>query len=170
MKMPFLLIFLLVCPSVGHALDVPPLKNHVNDYAGMISSGRALDIESRLAEFQRTESTQIVVLTIPTLAGENLEEYSIRVAEAWRIGRKGLDNGVILLVAKQERKIRIEVGRGLEGKLTDLVSGRIIRGKIAPRFKEGDVDGGISDGVSAIIAVIRGEFGPAHGDLRPGRK
>ena len=107
---------------------------------------------------------QIVVLTIPTLAGENLEEFSIKVAEAWKIGQKGLDNGAILLIAKQERKIRIEVGRGLEGKLTDLVSGRIIRGVISPKFKQGDFEGGIAAGVSAVMAAVRGEFPVAPDD------
>ena len=128
------------------------------------------ELESRLGDFERSDSTQIVVLTIPTLAGENLEEYSIKVAEAWRIGQKGVDNGVILLIAKQERKIRIEVGRGLEGKLTDLVSGRIIRGDISPRFKAGDIDGGIAAGVAAVMAVVKGEYKAQPRDLIQSKK
>jgi uncharacterized protein len=154
----FAILFLLFLPLQAAALDVPPLRAHVNDYAGILSSGAVQELEQRLSAFEQSDSTQIVVLTIPTLAGENLEEYSIKVAEAWRIGQKGLDNGAILLIAKQERKVRIEVGRGLEGKLTDLVSGRIIRNEMSPRFKGGDFDGGIIAGVAAIMAVVKGEY------------
>lgn len=161
-------LFLFTAPVF--ALDVPPLRAHVNDYAGMLSPGTVQELERRLTDFERSDSTQIVVLTIPTLADENLEEFSIKVAEAWRIGQKGVDNGVILLIAKQERRIRIEVGRGLEGKLTDLVSGRIIRGEISPRFKAGDIDGGIIAGVTAIMAVAKGEYTPLPRDLKHGKK
>jgi uncharacterized protein len=128
------------------------------------------ELEQSLSAFEQSDSTQIVVVTIPTLAGEDLEGFSIRLAESWKIGRKGVDNGAILLVAKAERKVRIEVGRGLEGKLTDLVSGRIIRGDISPHFKAGDFDGGISAGVAAIIAVAKGEYKAAPRDLQQGKK
>jgi uncharacterized protein len=161
---------LVLFAAPAFALDVPPLRAHVNDYAGMLSSGAVQELEQRLSAFEQSDSTQIVVLSVPTLAGENLEEYSIKVAEAWRIGRKGLDNGAILLIAKQERKVRIEVGRGLEGKLTDLISGRIIRNEISPRFKGGDFDGGIIAGVAAIMAVVKGEYTEQPRALRnPGR-
>jgi uncharacterized protein len=156
-----------VPPALG--IEVPQLTGHVSDYAGMLSMQTAQELEERLSAFERSDSTQIVVLTIPTLGGENLEEFSIRLAESWRIGQKGLDNGAILLIAKEERKIRIEVGRGLEGKLTDLVAGRIIRGDIAPRFKVGDVDGGVNAGVSAIMAVVKGEYTAQPRDLRQGK-
>lgn len=152
------------------ALDVPQLTGHVNDYAGMLSPQVRQELEARLSAFERSDSTQIVVLTIPTLAGETLEDFSIKVAEAWRIGQKGVDNGAILLIAKQERKIRIEVGRGLEGKLTDLVSGRIIRGDMAPRFKTGDIGGGIAAGVTSIMAVVKGEYKAQPRDLSQKRK
>jgi uncharacterized protein len=136
----------------------------------MLSPENTQELESTLTDFERSDSTQIVVLTIPTLGGEALEDYSIKVAEAWRIGQKKIDNGVILLIAKQERKIRIEVGRGLEGKLTDLVSGRIIRNEIAPRFKAGDIDGGIKAGVAAIMAVVKGEYKGEPRDLGHARR
>jgi uncharacterized protein len=171
MKSIFAFLFaLFLFPASAFALDVPPLRGHVNDYANILSPGAAQELETRLADFERSDSTQIVVLTIPTLAGENLEEYAIKVAESWKVGMKGLDNGAILLIAKQERKIRIEVGRGLEGKLTDLVSGRIIRGDIAPRFKAGDIDGGVIAGVAAIMAVVKGEYQAQPRDLRQGKK
>src|SRR5208283_4654691 len=157
-----LLLFLgmaaLLVPSVGRALPVPPLAAHINDYAHMISEPAAGGLERELAELEKTDSTQIVVLTIPGLEGENIEEFSIKVAEAWRIGSKGVDNGVILLIVRDDRKVRIEVGRGLEGRLTDLVSGRIVRNSIIPRFKAGDFDGGVRAGVGGIVEAVRGEY------------
>lgn len=166
----FLLLLFLLIPCAGHSLEVPQLRARVNDYAHMLSSGTVQELEQQLADFEKKEGTQVVVLTIPSLEGENLKEYSIRVAEAWRIGQKGTDNGAILLVAKNERKIRIEVGRGLEGVLTDLVSGRIIRNDIAPRFKAGDMDGGVKAGASAIMAVVKGEYAAPEKNIRHGRK
>jgi uncharacterized protein len=162
-------LMLLSLPSFGAALDVPPLRARVNDTAGLLSAGTAQRLEQELSAFEKSDSTQIAVLTIPSLEGEDLEGYSIKVAEAWKIGQKGKDNGAILLIAKQERKIRIEVGRGLEGKLTDLLSGRIIRGEIAPRFKAGDYDGGISAGVTAIMAAVKGEYTASPRDTARGK-
>jgi uncharacterized protein len=169
MKSLIIALLFLCLLTPASALDVPPLRGHVNDTAGMLSTEAAQRLEVALTEFEQTDSTQIVVLTIPTLAGENLEEYSIKVAEAWRIGQKGLDNGAILLLAQQERKVRIEVGRGLEGKLTDLMSGRIIRDIITPRLRAGDIDGGIQAGVSAIMEVVRGEYQATARDLTQSR-
>jgi uncharacterized protein len=170
--MKFVLIFLLclLISSQALALEVPVLRGHINDYAAMLSPASVASLEQQLAAFERSDSTQIVVLTVPTLEGENLEEFSIRVAEAWKIGQKGVDNGVILLVAKAERKVRIEVGRGLEGKLTDLISGRIIRNEIAPKFKAGDFDGGITAGVNALVGAAKGEYKATPRDLHQGKK
>ncbi len=154
----FFTILFLIVPMLAHALEVPRLQGYVNDYAGLLSAGSTQKISDELKSFEQSDSTQIVVLTIPSLEGDNLEDFSIRVADAWKIGQKGKDNGAIILVSKEDRKIRIEVGRGLEDKLTDLVSGRIIRYEIAPRFKAGDYDGGIENGVSSIIAVVKGEY------------
>ncbi len=140
------------------ALEIPPLDGRVNDSAQMLSAETKAGLETLLANFESTDSTQIVVLTVPSLDGEVLEEYSLRVAETWGIGQKGSDNGALLLVARDERKLRIEVGYGLEGSLTDLIAGRIIGGVIVPRFKEGNFDRGISDGVRAMVNAVRGEF------------
>lgn len=170
MKICIAILLLFLAPWPAYPLDVPLLRGHVNDYAGLLSPAAAERLELTLTDFEASDSTQIVVLTIPSLAGENLEEYSIKVAEAWRIGQKGVDNGAILLIAKQERKVRIEVGRGLEGKLTDLVSGRIIRGDIAPLFKEGNYDGGVESGVMALMKVVRGEYQARPRDLQQGKK
>jgi len=170
--MRFIFTFLLglVLATQALAVDPPTLKGHVNDYAGMLNPQRAAALETALSDFERSDSTQIVVLTVPNLGGEDIASFSIKVAEAWKIGQKGVDNGVILIVAKSERKVRIEVGQGLEGKLTDLVSGRIIRVEISPRFKAGDFDGGIVAGVNAIAAVVKGEYAASPRDLRQGKQ
>lgn len=166
-----LIVFLFaLCTAVrGHALDVPQLKYHVNDYANMMSPETRSKIEGDLKAFEQSDSTQVVILTIQSLEGEDLEGYSIKVAEAWKIGQKGKDNGVILLVANKERKIRIEVGRGLEGKLTDLASGQIIDLVMKPRFKNGDYDGGFIAATQALIDATRGEF-KADEKRTPSRK
>jgi len=168
MKKIFLFFILWLCclPFTAYGLDVPSLQGYVNDYAGMISPPAKSKIVEGLRAFEQSDSTQIVILTIPSLEGENIEQFGIKVGEAWRIGQKGKDNGAILIVSKQERKIRIEVGYGLEGRLTDLTAGRIIDLVIKPRFKQGDFDGGFIAGVSSLIDATRGEFraerGPVH--------
>ena len=164
------LLLVFVTAGIGYPLDVPPLAGRVNDTAGMLSPGREQRLEAELAAFERAESTQIVLLTVPSLEGEPVEQFGIRVAEAWRIGQQGIDNGAILILAKQDRKVRIEVGRGLEGRLTDLVTGRIIRNEIAPRLRAGDPDGGITAGLTAIMAAVKGEYEAAPRDLRHARK
>ena len=151
----FILFFL---PILGQALDVPNLQGYVNDYGGMISPAAKERLDGELKAFEQSDSTQLVILTVPSLQGETIDGFGIKVAEAWKIGQKNKDNGIILLIAKQERKIRIEVGRGLEGRLTDLLAGRIIDLVITPRFKRGDFDGGVMAGVSALIDATRGEF------------
>lgn len=153
--------------TVCHALDVPELQGHVNDYAAMVSEATRRQLEAVLTDLEQKESTQIVVLTIPSLQGDALEDFSIRVAEAWKIGQKGADNGAILLIAKADRKIRIEVGYGLEGRLTDLLAGRIIRNVIGPHFRSGRFDQGISEGVAAMIGAVQGEFTAAEAPRRP---
>ncbi len=161
-----LLLFNLVLTGnrFAEGMEVPPLTARVNDYARILSGATVQQLESVLATLEREESTQLAVLTINSLEGENLEEFSLQVAERWRLGQKGRDNGALLLIAKNERKLRIEVGYGLEGALTDLTSGRIIRDIITPQFRNGNFDQGVIDGVRAMIGAVRGEFsapGPA---------
>lgn len=154
------LLFLLLpwLPLTAAALDVPKLEGYVNDHAGLISPATELKVENFLRGFEASDSTQLVVLTIDSLQGAPLEGYSLKVVENWKIGQKDKDNGALLLVAKQERKIRIEVGYGLEGALTDLLAGRIIDNEITPRFKAGDFEGGIIAGVTSMAEAVRGEY------------
>lgn len=143
-----------------HAQDggVPLLKRYATDLSGTLSKDELAQLESRLEDFDRSTSTQIVVLMVPTMGEGSLEEVTLRVAEKNDIGRKGKDNGALLFVAKNERKIRIETGYGLEGALTDAIAGTIIRREVVPRFREGDFFGGISAGVEAIIAASKNEY------------
>ena len=163
----FLLLPALTLPVV--ALDVPALKGRVNDYANMLSPATEQQLDSLLAGLEQSDSTQIVVLTIDSLEGDNLEQFSLKVAETWGIGQQNLDNGALLLIAKNDRKLRIEVGYGLEGKLTDLTSSRIIRNVITPRFKQGNFDQGVIEGVSAMISTVRGEFSVAENQQSSGK-
>lgn len=140
------------------ALKVPDLKGRVNDYANILISSEESKINQFLQQEENKTSTQFVLLTIPSLEDENLEDYSIRVAEKWKIGQKGLDNGVLLLVALKEKKIRIEVGYGLESIMTDIKSGYIIRKHIVPEFKSGNYFQGIALGLSAITGLVSQEY------------
>jgi uncharacterized protein len=157
------LVALLVCWAfVALAqLAVPPLVGRVVDQTGTLSSDDIASLNRKLRDFEARKGSQIAVLIVPTTAPEEIEQYSIRVAEAWKIGRKKIDDGAILLVAKNDRKLRIEVGYGLEGALTDATSKRIIDEIITPKFRSGDFAGGISDGVDRIIGVVNGEPLPA---------
>lgn len=156
---PFLagFIFLLLAPGLASALDVPPLRGRVNDYAGVMSQEQTRSLETRLAEFEQETGHQVAVLTVPTLDGEDIEGFGIRVAESWKIGKKGFDNGVILLVAVKDRRLRLEVGYGLEGVLPDAIAKTIINDYIVPRFRAQDYAGGIVAGVDAVLRVIKNE-------------
>ena len=153
----------------SRAAEVPYLTGRVNDVAGVLSSSTGAQLEALLKVHEDSTSNQVAVLIVPGLEGESLEEYSIRVAETWKLGQKGRDNGVLLLVAQQERKVRIEVGRGLEGDLTDQTCGMIIRHEIIPHFRDGDFDAGVRAGVIAILDAIKGSYRPdeksEYGDI-----
>lgn len=142
----------------AQTLEVPYLAGRVNDYASMLSQSAIAELEAALKAHEDSTSNQVAVLIIPSLAGEVLEAYSIKVVETWKLGRADKDNGVLLLIARDDRKVRIEVGNGLEGDLPDITCGRIIRHEIVPRFKEGDYEAGVRDGVHAILAAIRGAY------------
>jgi len=160
-KVLFVLLTLAAFSLSAYALEIPKLTKRVNDYARMLSPATISQLESILAELEKSDSTQIVVLTLPSLEGASLEEVALKSAEQNEIGQKGSDNGALLLVARDDRKLRIEVGYGLEGTLTDMRAGQIIRNIITPRFRSGDFDQGIIDGVGAMISVVKGEFSAA---------
>lgn len=140
------------------ATEIPQLQARVNDYAHLLSFDTAKNLEQKLADFEKETSTQVVLLTMPTLAGDSIENFSIRLADKWQIGQKGRDNGVILLLAQEERQLRIEVGDGLQGVLPDITAARIIRNIMAPSLAAGDYDKGLSDGLFAIMQAVKGEF------------
>jgi uncharacterized protein len=155
---PFIWVLLLAIATSGYALEVPKLTGYVNDYAGMLSKDEADRISRDLELYESTTSNQIFILTIPSLEGEDIEGFSIKVAESWKAGHKGKDNGVIITLAKADRKIRIEVGRGLEGTLTDLISGRIIDQEMSPRLKAGKTAEALETAIAKIRLAVKGEY------------
>lgn len=157
-KITLISILFIFTVSTLFSLDVPKLKSAVNDYAGIINSKDEQKLEALLRDVQTKTSSQVALLTISSLQGENLEDYSLRVAQSWKLGQNEFDNGVLLLVALSEKKIRIEVGYGLESIITDAKSGYIIRNYIVPGFKKGNYTGGITNGLLAISGLVTKEF------------
>lgn len=150
------LLFAFARPA--HAdIAVPQLTGRVVDQTGTLSSAEIATLSQKLRDFENRKGSQLAVLIVPTTQPETIEQFSIRVAEAWKIGRKKVDDGAILIVAKNDRHLRIEVGYGLEGVLTDVTSRRIIDEVITPKFRTGNFSGGISDGVDRMVRVIDGE-------------
>lgn len=139
---------------------VPPLAARVTDLTATLAAADKTALENDLQALEARSGAQVAVLLVPTTQPESIEQYSIRVAEAWKLGRKGEDDGVLLLVAKDDRKLRIEVGYGLEGKIPDVVAFRIIDQEITPRFKQGDFAGGLQVGTQRIAALIEGQEMP----------
>ena len=157
-----LLFVLALCAcGIAAAIDVPYLSGRVVDEAGILQPATRDRLGAVLAAHDAASGNEVVVLTVPTLAGESIEGYATRVFETWKLGKKGRDNGVLLLVAPQDRRLRIEVGYGLEGTLPDVAASRIIRDVITPAFKAGDYDRGVGDGVGAIVAALEGRGVPA---------
>ena len=141
-------------------LAVPPLTGRVVDQTATLTSDQKATLEQTLQAFEARKGSQLAVLIVPTVVPETIEQYALRVAEQWKIGRKKVDDGAILVVAKNDRALRIEVGYGLEGALNDATSKRIISEIIAPAFKQGDFSGGISAGIDRMVRVIDGEALP----------
>jgi len=162
-----LLLALLIALPAWAEVPVPPLKGRVTDLTGTLKPEQAVSLEQLLQSFEARKGSQIAVLIVPTTAPETIEQYSLRVAEQWKIGRKKVDDGAILVVAKNDRALRIEVGYSLEGALNDATANRIIREVIVPRFREGDFYGGINAGIDRMIRVIDGEPLPAPAKAAP---
>ncbi len=153
-------LFLSVLFAAAADVAVPPLKTRVTDLTATLNAEQIAALESKLAAFEQKKGSQLAVLLVPTTQPETVEQYGIRVVEQWKLGRKGVDDGVLLLIAKDDRKLRIEVGRGLEGALPDAVAKRIIDEYMVAPFKQGDFNAGVNAGVDRIIKIIDGELLP----------
>ncbi|MBR1276277.1 YgcG family protein [Bradyrhizobium sp. AUGA SZCCT0283] len=153
------LLALLLCwaCSALALVAVPPLTGRVVDQTGTLAAGDIASLTQTLKDLETRKGSQIAVLIVPTTDGEAIEQFSLRVAEAWKIGRKKIDDGALLVIAKNDRRLRVEVGYGLEGALTDVTTKRIIDEDITPKFRAGDFAGGVSAGVSRMIRVVEGE-------------
>ena len=153
------ILALLLCwaCSALALVAVPPLSGRVVDQTGTLSAGDIASLTQTLKDLETRKGSQIAVLIVPTTDGEAIEQFALRVAEAWKIGRKKIDDGALLVIAKNDRRLRIEVGYGLEGALTDVTTKRIIDEDITPKFKTGDFAGGVSAGVTRIVRVADGE-------------
>ncbi len=151
------LIVLLFSVSSMADVAIPPLVSRVTDLTGTLSSNETAQLEHKLREVEARKGSQIAVLIVPSTHPETIEQYSIRVAEAWKLGRKGVDDGILLLIAKQDRAVRLEVGYGLEGVLPDAIAKRITEETIIPELKRGNFAGGIDAGIERIAHVIEGE-------------
>lgn len=148
-------------PAHADLQAVPALERRVTDLTSTLDAGQRQQLEKKLADFEARKGSQIAILIVRTTEPEDIEQYSIRVADKWKLGRKGVDDGALLLVAKNDRKLRIEVGRGLEGAIPDIYAKRIIADTITPFFKRQQFAEGISAGVNALSGLIRGEDLPA---------
>lgn len=160
---PLLALFLFFISQLSFAglVEVPPLTSRVTDLTQTLTQAEIASLENKLASFEQQKGSQIAVLVVPTTQPEDIAQYSIRVVDAWKLGRAKQDDGVLLLVAKNDRKIRIEVGYGLEGAIPDLIAKRIISETIAPHFRQGDYFGGIDQAISQLMGLISGEHLPA---------
>jgi uncharacterized protein len=154
-------LFLLALGLAWAQVAIPPLTARVTDQTATLTREQQAGLERMLQEFEARKGTQLAVLIVPSTRPEAIEQYALRVAEQWKIGRKKIDDGAILVVAKDDRALRIEVGYGLEGVLNDATASRIIREIIAPRFREGDFYGGINAGLDRMIRLVDGEPLPA---------
>ena len=162
-----LLLFAVPSLHAQELVPVPPLASPVTDVAGIFTPDQSTALDAKLRAFEQGKGSQVAVLVVPTTQPEDIEQYAIRVAEAWKLGREGVDDGALLLVAIQDRRVRIEVGYGLEGVLPDAVANRIIDEAIVPPFRKGDFYGGISAGVDRMLRVIEGEPLPAAAPRSP---
>ena len=163
----FISVLFAVISIVTHAqgADIPYLTGRVNDNAQILSDSTRKSLTDLLKEHENRTTNQIVILTLQSLQGESIEDYSNRVFNEWKIGQKDKDNGILIVVVPDERQMRIEVGYGLEGTMTDLSAGRIIQDIMAPRFREGDYNNGIIDGAGAVIAILEGQELPVSATM-----
>jgi uncharacterized protein len=167
---PLLLALAALAAGAADTVPVPKLTGRVVDLSGTLDAPQQQAIAAKLAAFEQAKGSQVAVLLVPTIGTETIEEFATRVTDEWKLGRAGVDDGVLFVVAKQERRMRIQTGRGVQGVLTDALSRRIIAERVSPRFRAGDFAGGIQDGVDAIIKAIEGEALPAPAQAAPRAK
>ena len=160
---------LALAAEMTEPIAVPKLTGHVVDLTGTLTSPERDRIDGKLADFEQRRGSQVVVLLVPSIGPEVIEDFATRVTDAWQLGRKGVDDGVLFVIAKQERKMRIHTGRGVQGTVTDVLSKRIVADIVAPRFRNGDFAGGIDEAVDAIMKAIEGESLPLP-SKKPQRK
>jgi uncharacterized protein len=156
--LPLLCVLAVTSSAAQPQTAIPTLREYVTDQTRTLSAAQITELSARLRAFEDSTSTQIVVVMIPTIGQDAIEEVSLKIVEANKVGQKKKDNGALLLVVKDDRRLRIEVGYGLEGVLTDALSAEIIRHEITPRFREGDYAGGIAAGIEAIMKATRNEY------------
>jgi uncharacterized protein len=156
----FLLLILALAPALAGP-PIPALTGRVVDAADVLSTATVDAVSAKLQSYEAATTNQVVVVTLPDLKGYPIEDWGLELGRGWGVGQKGKDNGVILIVAPKDRQLRIEVGYGLEGQLPDATADKIIRYDIIPRFKSGDIDGGVIAGVDAILAALGGTYSPA---------
>jgi len=159
-----LLISLLATVKVARGADIPYLTGRVNDHAGILSEHTRTELSEMLKAHEERTTNQVVILTMASLHGESIEDYSNKVFNEWKLGQGDKDNGILIIVVPDERQMRIEVGYGLEGVMPDILAGRIIREIMTPRFREGDFDGGINEGALAVLTVLEGQELPVTAD------
>ncbi|MEO9150275.1 MAG: TPM domain-containing protein [Burkholderiaceae bacterium] len=160
-RLCLILAMALLSPAVLHAADaVPRLARHATDLTGTLTAQQVDQLDAQLVALEKAKGAQLIVLMVGSTGGQDIESYSLAVAEANKVGRKGTDDGVLLLIAKDDHRVRIEVGYGLEGAIPDAATARIIREYIAPKFRGNDYFGGISDAVGALTLLINGESLP----------
>ncbi len=156
--------------EVTDPIPVPKLTARVIDQTGTLTPAELQRIEPKLQAFEQAKGSQVAVLMVPSIGPEPIEDFALRVTDAWKLGRAGIDDGVLFVVAKQQRKMRIQTGRGVQGTLTDAMSKRIIAERVAPGFRTGDFAGGIETGVDAILKAIEGEALPPPSAKKSARK
>ncbi len=163
----FLLAAVAFAADPADPIPVPKLTGRVVDLTGTLAVPEREAIASRLGAFEAAKGSQVVVLLVPTIGTETIEDFATRVTDAWKLGRAGVDDGVLFVIAKQERRMRIQSGRGVQGTLTDALSKRIISERVSPRFRAGDFGGGIQAGVDSIMKAIEGEALPPPAKKKP---
>ncbi len=163
----FLLAFAAVAADVTDPIPVPKLSGRVVDLSGALSASDREAVTAKLKAFEEAKGSQVAVLLVPSIGPETIEEFATRVTDEWKLGRAGVDDGVLFVVAMKERRMRVQTGRGVQGVLTDALSRRIIDERVSPRFRNGDFAGGIHEGVDAILKAIQGESLPEPSRAAP---